>query len=103
MSHFIPLTEQQFDEQFPLIRNHLNPHASWAFDDGPGCLFETYGEEFAFVLAQDRQRVWTLVDGDDGQQYLLSGLWMVNRIGYLISREPVAEGQNFEVTLETIV
>jgi hypothetical protein len=102
MSQLIRLTEQQFDDQFPLIRNHLNPNASWAFGEGPGCLFETYGEEFAFVQAQDRQRVWTFVDGDDGKQYVLSGLGMVNRIGYLISRDPIPEGQNFEVTLDTI-
>ena len=50
--NFIELSEDEFDELFPPVQNHFNPNASWAFGDGPGCLFETYGEELAFVRAQ---------------------------------------------------
>lgn len=93
----ITLTEEEFDAQYPLVENHLNPHATWGFVAGSGCLFETYGEEFEFVRRQDPATVWTLVDGDDGDWYILSGLHFVNRVGYLISREPVPAGTSIEV------
>lgn len=93
------ITEDEFDEQYPLVTNHINPNASWAFDDGPGCLFETYGEELNFVLSQDPRTIWTLVDGDDGNQYVISGYHLVNRIGYLISTVPFTEDATIEVPI----
>ena len=88
----IEMTEDEFDARYPLRRNHLNLHASWAFADEGGCLFETYGEELAFVRQQDPRTVWTFVDGDDDDQYVVSGFHFVNRIGYLVSTVPAAEG-----------
>jgi len=96
---FIELTEDEFDKQFPLLTNHLNPNASWAFGDGPGCLFETYGDELAFVRAQDTRTIWTFIDGDDGECYVVSGYHHVNRIGYLISTRPVPDGTDIEVRI----
>jgi hypothetical protein len=84
----LEITEDEFDTRYPLVANHLNPNASWGFGDRPGCLFETYGEELTFVRSQDPRTIWTLVDGDDGDQYVLSGYHLVNRIGYLISTIP---------------
>ena len=86
MTNIIDLTEDEFDAAYPLRPNHLNPNASWAIGDGPGCLFETYGEELAFVRTQDPKTVWTLLDGDDGDLYLVSGYHFVNRIGYRVAR-----------------
>jgi hypothetical protein len=96
---FIEMTEDDFDTQYPLVSNHLNPNASWAFNDGRGCLFETYGEELAFVREQDSRTVFTLVDGDDGDLYILSGLHYVNRIGYLISTMPAPDDTVIEVCI----
>lgn len=96
---FIELTEEEFDAQYPLLRNHLNSNATWGFDDGPGCLFETYGEELAFVREQDPLTIWTFIDGDDGDCYVVSGYHHVNRIGYLISLKPVPEGTDIEVRI----
>jgi hypothetical protein len=93
------MTEDEFDEQYPLVRNHLNLNASWAFGDGPGCLFETYGAELDFVRSQDPRTIWTLVDGDDGNQYVISGYHLVNRIGYLISTIPFPEDASIEVPI----
>lgn len=95
----IKMSEDEFDEQFPLFKNHLNPNAGWVYGDGPGCLFETYGEELEFVRRQDPGTVWTFVDGDDGDQYLLSGFHFVNRIGYLISTVALPEGVDVEVRI----
>ena len=96
---FIRLTEEEFDEQFPLVANHLNPNASWGFGDGRGCLFETYGDELEFIRQQDPSRVWTLIDGDDGDLYVISGPHFVNRIGYLLSRDPIPDDAVIEVQI----
>jgi hypothetical protein len=96
---FIELTEDEFDARFPLLPNHINPSAGWAIGEGGGCLFETYGEESEFVRRQDPLKVWTLVDGDDGDMYLISGLHFVNRVGYLLSTTPVPEDATIQVHL----
>jgi len=95
----IQLSEDEFDERYPLLSNHLNRDAGWVYGDGPGCLFETYGEEVEFVRSQDPRTVWTFVDGDDGDQYVISGFHVVNRIGYLISTMPVPKGTSIEVRI----
>jgi hypothetical protein len=97
---FIELSEDSFDATYPLVTNHINLNASWACGEGTGCLFETYGEELDFVRAQDPLTIWTLLDGDDGDLYLASGYHIVNRIGYLVSTVPVAEGVSVQVRIE---
>ena len=94
---FIELTEDEFDDQYALVSNHINPSATWAFGDAAGCLFETYGEEFEFVRRYDSRKVWTIVDGDDGDMYVVSGLHYVNRVGYLLSRDPVPANTTIQV------
>lgn len=80
--------------------NHLNASAGWALGDaGGGCLFETHGEEFAFVMRQDPRTVWTLLDGDDGDMVLVNGLHFVNRVGYLVSTIPVPDNVTIQVHL----
>src|SRR5580658_9909359 len=86
---FIELSENAFDTTYPLVLNHINPNAGWGNDEGSGCLFETYGSELDFVRRQDPRTIWTLLDGDDGDLYLVSGYHLVNRIGYLVSTVPV--------------
>src|ERR1700722_6530220 len=95
----IELTEDEFDERYVLVENHINPSASWVYGEGRGCLFETYGEEFALVRRYDPRKVWTLVDGDDGDMYVISGLHYVNRVGYLLSRDPVPDDVTVQVHL----
>ena len=95
----LEITEDEFDTRYPLVINHLNPNASWIFGDGPGCLFETYGQELAFVSSQNPRTIWTLVDGDDGSQFLLSGFHIVNRIGYLVSTVPFPEDADILVSI----
>jgi hypothetical protein len=94
----LEINEAKFEEQFPLVRNHLNPNATWGSGEPGDCLFETYGEELAFVQSQDPRYVWTFMDGDDGQ-YVASGFHFVNRIGYLISTVPLPDGVFIEVPI----
>jgi hypothetical protein len=93
----IELNEDEFDARFPLVPNHLNPSAGWVVGDHGGCLFETFGEELVFVQQQDIRSVWTLLDGDEGDLYVASGFHFVNRLGYLVSRDPVPEGEFIQV------
>lgn len=99
-STMIELTEDEFDAAYPLVPNHINPTAGWSVDEGGGgCLFETYGDEFDFVRRFDPLRVWTLIDGDDGDLYVVSGLHRVNRVGYLLSRDQVPAGVFVQVRI----
>jgi hypothetical protein len=59
--------------------------------------FETYGNDLEFVLSvckTDPRKVWTLVDGDDGNLYIVDGYHLVNRINYFITKNPL-EGDGF--------
>ena len=94
---FIEITAQEFEDQYPVITNHLDDNASWTLDDQPGCMFETFGEELEFVRQQEPRTIWTLMQGDDDVDYLLSGYHLVNRIGYLISTVPVPDGVDIQV------
>lgn len=89
------LTEEAFDAKFPLLRNHLDENASL-----DGCMFETYGDELAFVLQQNPNCIWTYRDDDNGRICFCSGYHLVNRIGYLISTVPVEPGCEYFVPLE---
>ena len=61
------------------------------FSGGIDDKFETYGEELYYVLKvayTEPKRIWTLVDGDDGNLYIASGYHLVNRINYFITHNP---------------
>jgi hypothetical protein len=78
--------EDQFDlwdDKYQPIQNH--------FDPKEGYKFETYGEELDYVLKiayTEPARIWTLVDGDDGNLYVTSGYHLVNRISYFVTKYP---------------
>jgi hypothetical protein len=99
MTTFIEINEDEFQDRYPLVPNHFDPNASWTYDNNVGYLFETYGEEVEFVRNQDQRCIWTLIDGDDDCQCLVSGFHLVNRIGYLISQKPIPDGVEILVCL----
>lgn len=97
------LTEIEFDNKFELIDNHFDKNAS--FD---GKLFETYDEELEFVKQMAKEnRVVTILEGECekdefGEEspcmYYASGMHLVNRIGYLVTKEPITF--DFEVKID---
>ena len=101
MTDFIHLhiSEEAFDDHYPLIVNYLDPRASWALGEGGGCLFGCHGAEWEFIRQLDPRYVWTFVDGDELDQFVISGIHIVNRIGYLVSKVPVAENVSIEVRI----
>ena len=95
------MTEEEWLAQYTIWPNHLNPDAPWELtEDGEqGCLFETYGEELAFVESQEPARIWTLLDAGDDGELIQSGRHFVNRLGYFISEQPVPDGAVINVLL----
>jgi hypothetical protein len=88
------ITEEQFDEQFTLVKNHIDDNASWE-----GNMFETYGSEAMHVYdkAREGNNVWTIIEGDDDTMFITSGIHLVNRIGYLITEEEWTEETEIEI------
>lgn len=109
------LTEEQFDEQFEVLINHFErAKADPSIGDDDICsfngrMFETYGEELTFVRQMAKEnRVITIIEGDEDvenefgeptlEMFYVSGMHLVNRIGYLVTKEPITE--EFELKLE---
>ena len=74
------ISYDKFIEKFKPITNHIDDNASL-----DGTMFETYGAEMEFVNTIPVTRVWTLCD--DGEQTLISGKYLVNRIGYIVTEK----------------
>jgi hypothetical protein len=87
----IELTDDDFYEKYTpeynqiLINNTIyKPEDMCSFG---GCMYETFDEEFDYVKNQPKENVWTIIDEED-ELYIVSGLHIVNRLGYLITKEP---------------
>lgn len=83
MDNFIEMDFDTWFDMYKPISNHIDTNAS--FD---GAMFETYGDEVAFVKEQPEANIWMYGDGDDGGSYIWSGWGFVNRIGYFITEVP---------------
>lgn len=87
------MTEHTFDSwvgtYFPLHNQTDNGFES--------CLFETYGDDLAFVDSCNPAHVWTLVETDTGGEKIIEGMRFVNRLGYFVTVRPWSEPM--EVTL----
>jgi hypothetical protein len=82
-----------WDEKYKPIKNPFAQKQQGEFVEDK---FETYGEELDFVRAQDPKCIWTLVDGDDGNLYIVDGYHLVNRVNYFVTEKPF-EGEFMEV------
>jgi hypothetical protein len=77
-----------WEEKYQPIKNHFTQKQEGEFVEDK---FETYGEELDYVLSianSEPDRVWTLVEGDDGNLYISSGYHLVNRLNYFITKNP---------------
>ncbi len=96
----VELTEDAFANTFRPKANYLNPNASFDWGEGYGTLYETYGDELAFVKSQSADTVWTLLSGDG--DVIVSGFHFVNRLGYFITELPVPPGLDISIPLESV-
>ena len=72
------------EEEFQSFRPIKNPHGNRGWD---GTMFETFGVELNFVRSQPDNKVWTLMNDDDGNLVITSGFHFVNRVGYFVTEE----------------
>jgi len=63
-------------------------HKDASNDIWGGIGLETFGEDLELVKSLPVESVWTVVDGDDGNQWILTGIHTVNRICYLVTETP---------------
>jgi hypothetical protein len=59
-------------------------------------IFETYGADLDYVMAQPTNKVWTWVDTDTGTA-IINGYHLVNRIGYFVTLNGWADDVTIEV------
>lgn len=98
MNQFIEMTFDEWFDTYKPIVNHLDEHASFGGDkSGSGTMFETYGDEVAFVKEQNADCIWTYGDGDDGGSYIWNGWHFVNRIGYFITEVPCPPDTDIQI------
>jgi len=71
------------DAFYAFFQPYKHPQASYDIWGGIG--LETFGADLALVKSLPITNVWTVVDGDDGDQWILTGIHTVNRICYLIT------------------
>ncbi|HKK30451.1 MAG TPA: hypothetical protein VKA18_08680 [Alphaproteobacteria bacterium] len=91
----LSLTYDEWCATYVPLKNSLCENAP--FD---GTMFETFGDEMAFVRQQPCNRIWTLVQGDDGDLYVISGYHFVNRLGYFVTDRPLPENESVEIAVD---
>jgi hypothetical protein len=85
---------EAWEAKYQPIKNHFAEKQAGEFVEDK---FETYGQELDYVRSvadTEPRRVWTLVDGDDGNLYIVAGYHLVNRVNYFITKEPL-EGDGY--------
>jgi hypothetical protein len=101
-TNIIALRPDEFIEKYQPIPNHIRPDAScegWTGNvEDNGILFQTYGEEKAFVFSQPKNLVWSYVEGKKNGIYITNAFvdWKTP-IGYLVCRVPYNVASDIEV------
>ncbi len=96
MDTFIEMDFDEWCATYKPIPNNIVEDSS--FD---GTMFETYGDEVAFVKKADPAHIWMYGDGDDGGTYLWNGWHIVNRIGYFITEVPCPADTTIQVKVSS--
>lgn len=87
----VALHEDAFYEYFKPYRHPDARHKIWG-----GLGLETFGDDLETVKKLDDSHVWTVLDGDSGNdQWISPGIHFVNRICYLVT-EKSHQGINVE-------
>jgi hypothetical protein len=97
MDNFIYLTMEEWEATYKPIYNHIDNNASFQDESGQGIMFETYGDEVAFVKSQSPDKIWMYGSGDDGATYIWNGWGFVNRLGYFITEVPCPPNTHIQV------
>lgn len=99
-----PITFEEFTEKYKPQLNHLAQISNPSPDPEScaplnGQMYETYGEELEHIKAQNPNHVWTVLvidevdeNGEDLPWYVSAGFHHVNRMGYIITKNPWETG-----------
>lgn len=88
----VQLTEDEFDAQFGYVPG----------PDG-GFYHDLDTDRAVLTRAHEERRLWTAVDGNDGEDLLVSGFAFVNRFAYVIAARPYSTDVGlYLVTLERL-
>lgn len=64
------------------------PGSSFDFGNGDTLIDGHRPEEVAALIAAPEGCIWTVIDGDEGGTFIVSGRHLVNRIGHIITEVP---------------
>jgi hypothetical protein len=83
-----------------IIREKINPSINDRDITGwNGTMYETFGEELDYITnlvrSGEGNRVWTIVDGEDGDLIIIAGFRFVNRMGYLVTEKPWTSSDDY--------
>lgn len=78
-----PVLSLHEDAFYKFFRPYRHPQASCDIWGGIG--LETFDDDLELVKSLPAEKLWTVVDGDDGDQWILTGIHTVNRVCYLIT------------------
>jgi hypothetical protein len=73
-----------YDQWWENFKSQQNSETT-SFD---GAMFETYGDDLEAVRRHQPNHIWTLIQADDGDLWIVSGYHLVNRLGYFVTRQP---------------
>ena len=94
------ITIAEWLEKFKPIANHLDENASWQDETGIGIMYETYGEELAFVKSMTQHdKVWVMYDTANGGVEISNGIYLGQPIGYFVTQEPYNQSTHISVTV----
>ena len=85
------ITFEIFEETYKPIKNPFVQDSSYN-----GCMFETYGVELAHVREQDNKNIWTIINCENEESWIIPGFHFVDRFGYFITEIPW-ESENIQV------
>lgn len=79
------ITYEKFVETYKPIKNHIIQDAPYN-----GCMFETYGNQLKYIKESGHtdKHVWTLLECDNEEFWIVPGYSIVNRLGYVLCEIP---------------
>ncbi len=100
----INLTEDQFDEKFDIVTYNEEDEEDGLQAD---CTTREEAIAFATALAKDSSQwyrhIWTTIDGDEDDIYLLNGMVRFDRISYYFTKQPWGEDVSQAENEETMI
>jgi hypothetical protein len=62
-----------------------------------GCMFETFGDDLFRVMQADTDKVWSVIEDDNGNECVITGMHVVNIVGYLITTKAWKDGDDWNI------